>query len=85
MKGGEKNNDFILGKIDGKLESILTTFTAHAISDEKHFAGLYAQLAKDKEEATTSRILIAKYVGGAAVLAAVVSYLLPALITRFFN
>jgi len=85
MKGGEKNNDFILGKIDGKLESILMTFTAHAVSDEKNFADLHAQLAKNTEDTTTSRVVMAKYVGGAVVLAAVISYLLPTLITRFFN
>jgi len=79
-----QNHELILGQILGRMEGmstamdrISTTFTAHALSDEKNFSELRKQMAEDKEEMNKDRVRIAKITGGIIILATAASYIAP--------
>jgi len=90
--GDERNDyDFVLGKISGKLDGVLSsmnsftsTFNTHSLSDEKNFDTLRQQMQDDKKEMTDERLKIAKWTGAAIVIMTILSYLAPSIISKFF-
>lgn len=76
---------FILGQILGEMKGISlsitqlsTTFTAHALADEKSFSEV-------RNDIVNVKLKMAYYMGGAAVIGALTGWLIPLVIQQIIK
>ncbi len=83
----DKDTNFLLGQLSGKMDSLFLTttqsgqaFSAHAASDEKNFEQIVKQITEVSRDMGKLRERFAYYVGAAAVVASLLSLAIPKII-----